>query len=88
MRLNSKWLAVLLVLTVIPLAGCNFVNKLRARDNLNKGVKTFTEMSTMRLLNTLKRRSNWIRISKLRACISQQPIRLNSFPAHPIPKAN
>jgi tetratricopeptide (TPR) repeat protein len=44
MRLNSKWLAVLLVLVVIPLSGCGFVQKLRARDNLNKGVKAFTEM--------------------------------------------
>ncbi|MBN1569482.1 MAG: tetratricopeptide repeat protein [Acidobacteria bacterium] len=44
MRLNSKWLAVLLVLAVIPLSGCSFMQKLRARDNLNKGVKLFTEM--------------------------------------------
>jgi tetratricopeptide (TPR) repeat protein len=44
MRLNSKWLAVLLVLAVIPLSGCSFMQKLRARDNLNKGVKAFTEM--------------------------------------------
>jgi tetratricopeptide (TPR) repeat protein len=44
MRLNSKWLAVLLVLAVIPLSGCGFMKKLRARDNLNKGVKAFTEM--------------------------------------------
>jgi tetratricopeptide (TPR) repeat protein len=44
MRLNSKWLAVLLVLAVIPLSGCSFMQKLRARDNLNKGVKAFTDM--------------------------------------------
>jgi tetratricopeptide (TPR) repeat protein len=44
MRLNSKWLAVILLLAVVPLSGCNFVQKLRARDNLNKGVKAFTEM--------------------------------------------
>jgi tetratricopeptide (TPR) repeat protein len=44
MRLNSKWLAVLLVLAVIPMSGCSFLSKLRARDNLNKGVKAFTEM--------------------------------------------
>jgi tetratricopeptide (TPR) repeat protein len=44
MRLNSKWLAVLLVLAVIPMSGCSFVQKLKARDNLNKGVKAFTEM--------------------------------------------
>lgn len=43
MRVNNKWLAVLLLLAVIPLSGCNFVQKLRARDNLNKGVKAFTE---------------------------------------------
>jgi len=43
MRSNSKWLAVLLLLAVIPLSGCNFIQKLRARDNLNKGVKAFTE---------------------------------------------
>jgi len=43
MRLNSKWLAVLLLLAVIPLSGCNFMDKLHARDNLNKGVKAFTE---------------------------------------------
>jgi tetratricopeptide (TPR) repeat protein len=44
MRLNRKWLAVLLVLAVIPLSGCGFMQKLKARDNLNKGVKAFTEM--------------------------------------------
>ena len=43
MRLNSRWLAVLLLFTVIPLSGCGFLKKLRARDNLNKGVKAFTE---------------------------------------------
>jgi tetratricopeptide (TPR) repeat protein len=43
MRLNSRWLAVLLLFTVIPLSGCGFLQKLRARDNLNKGVKAFTE---------------------------------------------
>ncbi len=43
MRLNSRWLAVLLLLAVIPLSGCGFVDKLKARDNLNKGVKAFTE---------------------------------------------
>ncbi len=44
MRFNSKWLAVLLVLAVIPLTGCSFMRKLEARDKLNKGVKAFTEM--------------------------------------------
>ncbi len=44
MRVNSKWLVVLLFLVTVPLSGCNFIQKLRARDNLNKGVKVFTEM--------------------------------------------
>ncbi len=43
MRLNTKWLAVLLTLAVIPLSGCNFMSKMRARDSLNKGVKAFTD---------------------------------------------
>ena len=43
MRLNTKWLAVLLALAVIPLSGCNFMSKMRARDSLNKGVKAFTD---------------------------------------------
>ena len=43
MRLMSKWLAVLLLFAVIPLSGCGFIQKLKARDYLNKGVKAFTE---------------------------------------------
>jgi tetratricopeptide (TPR) repeat protein len=43
MRLNDKRLAVLLVLAVMPLSGCGFMQKLRARDSLNKGVKAFTD---------------------------------------------
>jgi tetratricopeptide (TPR) repeat protein len=43
MRLNSKWLAVLLLLAVMPMSGCGFMSKLRARDYLNKGVKAFTD---------------------------------------------
>ncbi len=43
MRLNSKWLAALLLLAIMPVSGCNFMKKLRARDNLNKGVKMFTD---------------------------------------------
>jgi tetratricopeptide (TPR) repeat protein len=43
MRVNNKWLALLLLLSVMPLSGCGFITKLRARDNLNKGVKAFTE---------------------------------------------
>jgi tetratricopeptide (TPR) repeat protein len=43
MRVNFKWLALLLVLVALPLSGCSFSKKLRARDNLNKGVKAFTD---------------------------------------------
>jgi|WetSurMetagenome_2_1015567.scaffolds.fasta_scaffold04659_2 tetratricopeptide (TPR) repeat protein len=42
MGLNNRWLAVLLVLAMLPLSGCGFMKKLQARDNLNKGVKEFT----------------------------------------------
>jgi tetratricopeptide (TPR) repeat protein len=43
MRLNSKWLMVLFVLAVFPLSGCGFITKLQARNNLNKGVKAYTD---------------------------------------------
>jgi tetratricopeptide (TPR) repeat protein len=43
MRVNSKWLAVLLLLATIPLSGCNFFQMLRARDYSNKGVKAFSD---------------------------------------------
>lgn len=43
MRLNSRWLAALLLLAVLLLSGCGFINKLQSRDNLNKGVKAFTD---------------------------------------------
>ena len=43
MRVNSKRLVVFLLSAVIPLSGCAFIQKMRARDNLNKGVKAFTE---------------------------------------------
>jgi len=43
MRLNSKWLAVLLLLAMAPLSGCSFYSRLQARDRLNKGVKAFTD---------------------------------------------
>lgn len=43
MRLNGKWLAIATVAAVLPLTGCGFLSKLRARDQLNKGVKAFTE---------------------------------------------
>jgi tetratricopeptide (TPR) repeat protein len=42
MKANTKWLAVLVLLAAIPLSGCGFISKLRARDLLNKGVKAFT----------------------------------------------
>ncbi len=44
MRVNRRWLAALVLLTAMPLSGCNFIQKLRARDNLNKGVKAYVEM--------------------------------------------
>jgi tetratricopeptide (TPR) repeat protein len=43
MKVNCKWLSVLLLFAALPLAGCNFVQKLNARDSLNKGVKAFTD---------------------------------------------
>lgn len=44
MRVNGRWLAALLLLAVLPLmSGCSFISQLQARDNLNKGVKAFTE---------------------------------------------
>jgi tetratricopeptide (TPR) repeat protein len=43
MKVNSKWLVVLLVVAALPMSGCGFITRLRARDNLNKGVKAFTE---------------------------------------------
>lgn len=43
MRVNNRWLAAMLLLAVLPLSGCGFINKLQSRDNLNKGVKAFTD---------------------------------------------
>jgi tetratricopeptide (TPR) repeat protein len=43
MKVHAKWLAVLVIIAALPLSGCGFVTKLRARDSLNKGVKAFTE---------------------------------------------
>lgn len=43
MRLNTKWLAVLLLSAAIPLSGCGFMQKLRCREKLTKGSKAFTE---------------------------------------------
>lgn len=43
MKVTGKWLTVFLLLAVIPLSGCGFLQMLRARDDLNKGVKQFTD---------------------------------------------
>ncbi len=43
MKLNSKWLVVLLLAAALPVTGCNFYTQLMARNYLNKGVKAFTE---------------------------------------------
>lgn len=44
MRVNKSWLALILLAAVVFLcSGCSFYSKLRARDNLNKGVKAYTE---------------------------------------------
>jgi tetratricopeptide (TPR) repeat protein len=43
MRVNNRWLVIMLLLATIPALGCGFINKLRSRDALNKGVKAFTE---------------------------------------------
>jgi len=44
MRVNNKWLVVLLLLGLVSLSGCALpaVKKLRSRDYLNKGVRQFT----------------------------------------------
>jgi len=44
MRVNNKWLVVLLLVGLMSLSACNLpvVKKLRARDYLNKGVTQFT----------------------------------------------
>jgi len=43
MRLNSRWLAALILLAVLPLYSCGFYNRLQARDNVGKGVSAFAE---------------------------------------------
>src|SRR5512143_1553111 len=43
MKVHAKWLAAVVLIAALPLCGCGFVTKLRARDSLNKGVKAFTE---------------------------------------------
>jgi tetratricopeptide (TPR) repeat protein len=45
MRVNSRWLAALLLMAIFPLCSCSFINKLQSRDNLNKGVKEFTNQN-------------------------------------------
>ena len=44
MKVNNKWLVALLLLGVMSLSGCNLpvVQKLKARDYLNKGVRQFS----------------------------------------------
>jgi tetratricopeptide (TPR) repeat protein len=43
MKSQGKWVAILLLVLVLPLSGCGFVQRLRSRDALNKGVRAFTE---------------------------------------------
>jgi tetratricopeptide (TPR) repeat protein len=43
MRVNTRWLVILALAAAIPLSGCGFITKLRARDALNRGVKAFVE---------------------------------------------
>jgi tetratricopeptide (TPR) repeat protein len=43
MKVNKRWLTMLVLAAALPMSGCGFFSKLRARDNLNKGVKAFTE---------------------------------------------
>jgi tetratricopeptide (TPR) repeat protein len=43
MRVNKRWLVLLALAAAIPLSGCGFITKLRARDALNKGVKAFVD---------------------------------------------
>ena len=43
MKVNNKWLVILMLAMALPLCGCGFISKLRARDSLNKGVTAFTE---------------------------------------------
>jgi tetratricopeptide (TPR) repeat protein len=43
MRVNNKWLVIVLLLATFPTLSCGFYYKLMARDQLNKGVKAFTE---------------------------------------------
>jgi tetratricopeptide (TPR) repeat protein len=43
MRVNTRWLVILALAAAIPLSGCGFITKLRARDALNKGVTAFLD---------------------------------------------
>ncbi|HSW40659.1 MAG TPA: hypothetical protein VLL97_14335 [Acidobacteriota bacterium] len=44
MRKNSRWLAMMIILAVMPLTGCGFMDRLEARRNVNSGVAAFTDM--------------------------------------------
>jgi len=44
MRVNKRWLVLCFLVALLPLfGGCSFISKLRSRDDLNKGVKAYTE---------------------------------------------
>jgi tetratricopeptide (TPR) repeat protein len=43
MRFTRKGVALFCLAAAVPLSGCNFITKLKARDSLNKGVRAFTE---------------------------------------------
>ena len=43
MKLRGKWPVLVLLAAIVPVSGCGFIYKLRARDALNKGVRAFTE---------------------------------------------
>jgi tetratricopeptide (TPR) repeat protein len=43
MRVNKKWFVTLVLVAAIPLSGCGFLSKLRARSALNEGVKAFID---------------------------------------------
>jgi tetratricopeptide (TPR) repeat protein len=43
MKVNGKWLVALILIVTIPLAGCGFTQKLKARSNLNKGGKALED---------------------------------------------
>jgi hypothetical protein len=73
--------AVILLLAVVPLSGCNFVQKLRARDNLNKG-EAFTEMKYDAAAQFFEKSIAQDPNLKSLACTWRQPIRPSSFRFH------